>query len=174
MLKYGKIKFREWKRTDIEKLFLWLNDSEVMKYLENAFPAKSYESVVEYYEQRIKEPYRYMIIDQKSTEPIGTCRLFNINHEDDRCELSLIIGEKDYWGKGYGKDVIEMCKKVAFSGLNLNRLELHCYAINERAIKLYTKCGFRKDGLLREYSKLNSKYEDVYVMSILSAEHVTS
>jgi RimJ/RimL family protein N-acetyltransferase len=172
MLKHGKIKFRAWNRTDIEKLFLWLNDSEVMKYLENAFPSRSYESVVEYYEQRIKEPYRYMIIDQKSSKPIGTCRLFNINHKDDRCEFALIIGDKDYWGKGYGMDAVEMCKKIAFVGLNLNRLELHCYAINNRAIKLYTKCGFKKDGQLREYSQLNSKHEDVIIMSILSADYL--
>jgi RimJ/RimL family protein N-acetyltransferase len=173
MIEKGKIGFRAWERSDIESLFKWLNEPEVFRYLGDSFPCKSLEEVESYYEERKTQPYRYMILDVEEETAIGTCRLFNIDWKSRCCELSILIGETTYWGRGYGTDAVELLKDIAFRGLGLNRLELYCFADNLRAVSLYKKCSFQNEGVLRQKGMISGSYVDVLIMSVIANEYFT-
>ena len=58
-----------------------------------------------------------------------------------------------------------------FEEMNINKIKLNVYAFNERAIKSYEKCGFKKEGLLRQEIFRQGKYNDEVVMGILREEY---
>jgi len=59
----------------------------------------------------------------------------------------------------------------AFDQMNINKLRLNVYSFNERAIKSYEKCGFIREGVLRQEIFRDGKYYDTIVMGILRAEY---
>ena len=60
--------------------------------------------------------------------------------------VGIGLGERDYWGNGYGTDAMRLMLRFAFDELNLQRVSLGVYAYNPRAIRSYEKAGFRREG----------------------------
>lgn len=171
MIIKGRIAFRAWEKEDIPLLSTWLNDPEIFRYLGESYPCKSSEQVVEYYEERKSQPYRYMILQVQDGRPVGTCRIFDIDWKYRTCELALLIGDKKSWGKGFGTDSLELLKEVAFLGLGMNRVQVKCFASNARILRICEKASFLVEGTLREKVFFNGRYENIVVMSILFAEY---
>lgn len=100
---------------------------------------------------------------------IGMCKIIrNAYRTEHIAYLGGVAINPDYSGKGYGemmlKDIIEYCKNIG-----IKRLELSTATINYRAISLYEKMGFQKEGVLRNYCYLKSRdmYIDEVMMSLL-------
>jgi RimJ/RimL family protein N-acetyltransferase len=87
------------------------------------------------------------------------------------CELGIEIGNKDYWGKGYGREVIRLLLIYAFEHQNLNRVSLHTHSENERALRCYSACGFVEEGRFRQKLWLDGHYVDGVAMAILRNEY---
>ncbi len=84
--------------------------------------------------------------------------------------MGIVIGEKAYWGQGYGSDAICAVLRFAFQELNLHRVYLRARADNARGIRAYEKCGFRHEGQLREAIYSNGRYYDELWMGVLRPE----
>ena len=82
----------------------------------------------------------------------------------------IVIGEKDCWSKGYGSEVTGMVVRHGFSTLNLNRISLNVYDFNTRAIRVYEKAGFKREGVLRKALYVEGAYRDILIMGILREE----
>jgi RimJ/RimL family protein N-acetyltransferase len=80
----------------------------------------------------------------------------------------IVITEK---GKGYGKEAVEIIKKLAFETYHAHRLWLDVKAQNYRAQSLYSRAGFIVEGTLRECLKSGDEYESLIIMSILLQEY---
>jgi RimJ/RimL family protein N-acetyltransferase len=87
--------------------------------------------------------------------------------------VGIFIGDKDYWNQGYGSDAMQLLLKYGFNSLNLNRIYLHVFDTNPRAIRAYEKVGFVLEGRLRQDIFLNGSYVDVLMMSVLRSEWTT-
>ena len=61
--------------------------------------------------------------------------------------------------------------RLAFDKVGLHRVQLQVFDFNERAISCYEKCGFRREGMLRDYWFKNGKFRDTLLMSILESEY---
>lgn len=101
--------------------------------------------------------------------PVGMCKLVPFEH---RTAHIIYIGgiavHPLFAGKGYGHLLMEEIKtKTAAKGFK--RLELSVATINDKAIRMYERCGFVKEGVLRNYTYLKSenRYLDEHVMSCL-------
>ncbi len=101
---------------------------------------------------------------------VGICALFNPNTTARTCELGIGIGEKDYWGRGYGRDAIRLLLTYAFKYLNYRKVWLQVHAVNERAIRAYRACGFVEEGRQRAHVWSNGAYDDLILMGILRDE----
>jgi RimJ/RimL family protein N-acetyltransferase len=82
----------------------------------------------------------------------------------------ILIGERDYWGRGYGTDAMRVLMRYAFDELNLERLTLRVFAFNTRAIRSYEKCGFVHEGRQRQaLNRIGQRWDEVW-MGILRDE----
>ena len=155
---------------DAEVYAKWINDLEVSIYLTSAPNVYSLSKEKEILEQISKEGYNFAIIDSEKVKVIGNCGLMNVDNVNRKAELGIFIGEKDYWGKGYGTEAIELLLDFSFNILNLNSIMLIVRAFNKRAIRCYEKCGFKLIGKRREAAIIGPQKYDEYYMDILAGE----
>lgn len=101
---------------------------------------------------------------------IGVIVLFNVDPVGRTAELGIAIGDKAYWGQGYGREAIGLLVDYAFRLLNLRRVFLRVHGRNERAIRAYRACGFVEEGRLRRHVWSNGDYDDLVLMGILRDE----
>jgi RimJ/RimL family protein N-acetyltransferase len=92
----------------------------------------------------------------------------NFNRQAHSAEIGIVIGEKDFWNKGFGTEAMRLMVDYGFSTLNLNRIHLHVYETNPRGIHCYEKVGFQQEGRLRQAHYLEGRYIDILAMSILN------
>ncbi|WP_407400202.1 GNAT family N-acetyltransferase [Treponema sp.] len=112
----------------------------------------------------------YSIIDLASEKLIGSVGLDSIDSLNATAELGIVIGDKDYWNKGYGAEAITLILDYGFRRLNLHSVFLHVYSFNERAVHCYERIGFKKAGVLRQQVQRGGKFYDRYIMDILADE----
>ena len=100
---------------------------------------------------------------------IGQCALFNLHPVAHRMELGITIGDQAYWGKGYGREAVQLLVDYGFRHHNLHRIFLEVHARNERAIRAYQACGFVEEGRLRQHVWSDGSYDDLVIMGVLRA-----
>lgn len=83
-------------------------------------------------------------------EKIGQINYNEIDQEKKKVELDIIIGEKEFMGKGYGTDALKTMIKYLFDNFNINKIWIEARANNPRAVRAYEKAGFQKEGLLHQ------------------------
>jgi RimJ/RimL family protein N-acetyltransferase len=84
--------------------------------------------------------------------------------------VGLGIGERDFWSRGYGTDMMKLCQRYVFSELCLERLSLGLHEYNPRALRSYEKCGFSLEGRTRQDTMREGKRTDSLWMGILREE----
>jgi RimJ/RimL family protein N-acetyltransferase len=98
---------------------------------------------------------------------VGACGLFTFNATARTCELGIAIGDRDYWGQGYGRDAVRVLIDYAFRYRNFRKVWLWTHAANLRAIRAYRAAGFVEEGRLRQHVWSNGRYDDAVDMGIL-------
>lgn len=157
---HGKLIFLKSPNLKDQKQFeKWDKDPEVSKYRE-------------IYRRNDKKPesINFGVYDSKSSELIGDIGISSIDLRNKHAEIGMAIGDKSYWGRGYGKDLVKTILRYCFIELDLNKVYLDVWEENERAIGCYLKCGFKKDGLFREHVFRGGKYHHKWLMSMLREE----
>ena len=101
---------------------------------------------------------------------IGRCGLYNIDRTARHAELGIGIGDREYWGRGYGREAVGLLLDYAFRLRNLRRVWLEVHADNERGIRAYKSCDFVEEGRMREHVWLGGRYVDNVIMGILREE----
>jgi RimJ/RimL family protein N-acetyltransferase len=84
--------------------------------------------------------------------------------------LGIGVGDREQWGKGYGSEAMELILRYGFNELNLHRIQLTVFQYNERAIALYEKLGFQREGVYREFMQRDGKRYDMYLYGLLRRE----
>lgn len=89
-------------------------------------------------------------------------------YENPRLRHSGGIGiqvHRDYQGMGVGTKLMEAILDLADNWLMLVRVELGVYPCNEKAIRLYEKMGFEREGIKRKAAVRNGEYADELMMA---------
>lgn len=73
---------------------------------------------------------------------IGGCGLTGVDELAHTAELGITIGDREYWGRGYGRDAVTLLLDYAFRLRNWRKVWLRVWGNNERAIRAYHACGF--------------------------------
>jgi RimJ/RimL family protein N-acetyltransferase len=110
------------------------------------------------------------MIETLQERPVGHVGLLGVDPHHQRAELAISIGEKDAWSCGYGTDAIRAVLRHAFTDLSIGRIDLHTDADNARGIRCYEKCGFAREGVMRERRLRYRKPLDMVVMGVLRSE----
>jgi RimJ/RimL family protein N-acetyltransferase len=150
----------------------WLNDPEVSQFLETRFHPQTRESIERYVAAMAgaTDSAFLAIIEKKSARHIGNIKLGPINWIHRFADVSLVIGDRASWGRGYGADAIATVTAYAFSRLNLHRLQAHIYAANVGSRKAFLKVGYRHEGTFREKRFSDGRYQDEEYFAILRSD----
>jgi RimJ/RimL family protein N-acetyltransferase len=101
---------------------------------------------------------------------IGTIGFYEIEWANQGAWLGMGIGERDAWGQGCGTEALHLALQYAFDELNLHRITLTAIAYNERAIALYERAGFQREGVFREFGQRDGRRYDMYLYGLLRPE----
>jgi RimJ/RimL family protein N-acetyltransferase len=173
MLEGDKVTLRAVEKEDQETLWRWWNYLEVELAGGGDFPLLiSLERLRTRFEREEREGARdktdFMI--ETGGASIGHCGLFHADLTARHCELGIHIGEKDYWGRGYGREAVGLLLDYAFRIRNFRRVWLEVHAANERAIRAYRACGFVEEGRMREHVWLDGRYVDNVIIGVMREE----
>jgi [ribosomal protein S5]-alanine N-acetyltransferase len=150
----------------------WLNDPEVTRYMfRGALPASA-ESNEEFYESVRDSPNDLVLAIQAAEDDVhvGNVGLHRIDWVNRSAEFGILIGEKDYWGRGIGSEATANIVRHGFEQLNLHRIWLGVFADHESAVKVYERIGFQKEGTLREAILRDGETKDQLIMGLLARE----
>ena len=111
--------------------------------------------------------YQFAIETIQERRFIGKCGFIKINWKNRVGELAIMIGETQMHGKGYGTDAIRTLCQFGFDELNLHKIKAVVFDFNEPALRCYEKCGFVREGLLKEEIYREGAYHDVVMMGLI-------
>ncbi len=173
MLAGEKVRLRSLEREDLPKIWQWSNDEEVMYYW--GMPGFSISlAEIEHRFSRTLDARdatrKWFIIETLDKKPIGRMMYFNLDRRHHHAEIAIQIGEKEYWGQGYGTEATMLFLDYLFNELGLHRVYLYTQDYNPRAYRSYEKCGFVKEGVVRHRYFVNGQYHDGFLMGILRHE----
>lgn len=149
----------------------WRNDPTLSGYMFNSAPVtlESHRLWFQRY-QNSTDRQEFVIVVSDQRVPIGTIGLSAIDRNNRKAEYGILIGEADYAGKGYAKEASQLLLKYGFEKIDLNKIYLRVFDDNDRAVDLYEKLGFKKDGLLRQDILKAGRFRNVLEMSILKED----
>lgn len=149
----------------------WLNDLEVAVNLTMVTQQITLEREEEFLASAEKEgQHLFGIVERPEEKLIGSCGLFDLDWINRTADFGIFIGDKSYWGSGYGEEATRLLLDYAFHVLNLHNIRLCVYDYNSRAVQCYEKCGFKFIGKRREAKLIAGKVFDIIYMDILATE----
>jgi RimJ/RimL family protein N-acetyltransferase len=163
-----KVLLRAIELSDKEVLLDIINDSDTEHSLGGwSFPVSSLNQEEWIKAQKPNENIlRCMVSDKRDYKTLGTAIVSSLDYKNGNAEIHIKL-ISDARGKGYGADIISTLVKYAFDELRLNCVYAHINAYNIASQKLFEKCGFVKEGVLRNRIYKKGEYHDVIVFSII-------
>lgn len=169
-----KVALGPFTRAHVPLFARWENDFAVGLYSGTPMRPRPQESFEAEFEEQLKSERRdsivFAIYDNASLKPIGDVGLRHVWPAQGIAEFGIAIGEKDYWAKGYGTEATVLMLDFAFSVLGLHNVMLMTSSYNERAIRAYTRAGFKEFGRRREAWRVGDRYYDTVCMDCLASE----
>ena len=170
----NKVTLRSISRDDLSRLWQFNNDLDVEVAGGGDPPVpQSLERLYAEFDQDTsrggRDGTRFAI--EVAGELVGQCALFNFNAAARTAELGITIGNKNYWGQGYGREAVNLLVAYAFRQHNLRKIWLQVHASNERAIRSYQACGFQEEGRLRAHVWSSGAYDDLVMMAVFAKDH---
>ena len=142
-----KVVLREKRIEDAPDDFAWRSDEELAK-LDATRPLNmTYDDFLRYARTEIDDPgprSKRLAIDTLDGRHIGNFMYYDLDLRRGEAELGIMIGDRDYWGKGYGSDALRAVQDYIFTHTTLTRVYLHTLEWNERARRSFTKAGMRE------------------------------
>jgi len=165
-----KVYLRGVDESDAEGTYLdWLNDGEITRFLETVghFPT-SKESLLNYIRSmaRSEQDVLFAIHDVKTSEFIGTSHLGPINWITRMAPMGIMIGNKEFWGKGYATEAIRLVVEYACTRLNLHKVTAGAAVINQGSVKAFEKAGFEIEGRAKSQVLLDGEYHDSLYLGV--------
>jgi RimJ/RimL family protein N-acetyltransferase len=151
----------------------WSADSEYSRLLDwdpaRRFSVKNSQKWIEkQYEN--EGNYAFTIRTLDSDRIIGGIGLDGIRWTHRDCFVGIGLGDREFWGKGYGTDAMKIILRYAFTELNLQRVTLDVFEYNQRGVRSYEKAGFIFEGRQRGLILREGRRWDVLFMGILREE----
>ncbi|MEW9534038.1 GNAT family N-acetyltransferase [Microbispora sp. NPDC049125] len=132
----------------------------------------TYEAAAAWYATRAGHDDRLdlAICDAASGAYVGEVVLNELDAGNLACNLRIaLVGPRAY-GKGYGTEALRLVLAHAFETVGLHRVGLEVYAFNTRALHVYEKIGFVREGIRRDALLWDGHWHDAIAMSILAPD----
>ncbi|SDI80659.1 Protein N-acetyltransferase, RimJ/RimL family [Proteiniclasticum ruminis] len=146
---------------DALKIADWLEDQEIIAHLnEDTQMSRQIRSLVEtsrmpLYNQVFNQKGLFYLICLKD-EAIGYVTFIP---KANAHEIVITIGEKELWGKGYGKSALKKALCEAFFSLRTQKINAKIKHLNKRSLSLFEHFGFEGDMVKQDLYLLSMDFD---------------
>ncbi len=143
----NKVVLREKRQSDIDDDYGWRVDEELSRLDATRPITMSFEAFRNYAREEMRyatSTSKRLAIDTHDGVHIGNCMYYDINRRRGVAELGIMIGDRSYWGAGYGTDAVRTLLDHIFTTTDLDSVYLHTLRWNDRARQSFAKAGFRE------------------------------
>lgn len=172
LLRSKRLYFDAPSEDDVDTYARWFSDIETLGYLWSGtiYPMTPEAQKARFERGKERGEYHFNVHLRENDRLIGNVMFKQIDWRSRKAEFGIAIGEKAYWGQGYGTEATQLMVRYGFFELNFNRIELRVASFNTRGIRSYEKAGFKHEVTRRQALYRNGAYHDVVIMSILAEE----
>ena len=168
-----RLRLRHLRQAEVDDRYVsWLNDPEVTRYLDSGRTPATVETLRRYV-GRFEESdtdLLWAIVDRASGRHVGNVTLNRIDWVHRRGDTGLLIGEKEFWGRGCATEAWYLVADHAFRGLALHKVLAGACVANVGSVKALKRLGFRVEGIARQEFYLDGGYLDVARLGLLAGE----
>ncbi len=153
MFESERITFRPLDTDDASIFYQWAKDKQVTQYSLSSFAYPQSKTDISNWLLTINNTDKsvsFGVCCKSSGRLIGYAGIASISALNRCGEYFILIGNKEYWGKGIGTEITSCVTQYGFETLGLHRIELTAFSNNQGAIKAYTKAGYQKEGVMRQ------------------------
>lgn len=168
----NSIKIRPLEEEDLKKSnwLKWLADYETTKYQDLGYFPQNFNRQIGYLNSKLisNKDILFAVEYKKKNDSfvhVGNVGLHSIDLIHRRCTLGIIIGEKEYRGKGIGTFSWKFITKHAFEMLNLRKVYAYIFEDNINSRKCAEKSGYIQECKLLDYYYRNGRYQNCIVYS---------
>ncbi len=166
-----RVYLRPLEREDLPHLRRWANDPDLRRLTGEVFPTSA--AAADAFFERVQQDRDrvwFVIVLRENDRVIGECGLLRMFTPWRTTDLSIILGEKETWHAGYGREAILLLLDYAFGYLGFHRVSIGVVGFNEAALRFYEKIGFQREGIQREGYYYDHHFSDFVMLSILEDE----
>ena len=167
LLENKDIKLRALEPEDLETLYKWENNTSLWIH-GNTLSPYSKLALRQYIEDSLSsdiyqtKQLRMMVVAQEDNRVTGTVDIYDFDIRNQKAGVGILIDEKEQ-NKQYATQTIELITKYCFSFLGIHQLYAYSSVENTASIKVFEKCGFEKGGMLKNWIRTDSQYNDVFI-----------
>ncbi len=146
---------------------VWMNDVEVMKYLESRDRAYRRSDLETYIEDCNSDPAVLLLglFDRCDGVHVGNIKLGPVEARHRRGDVGLVIGDKTKWGRGLAREAIVGITDHAFAALDLAKVTAGCYGSNVGSVRAFLAAGWHEEARRRRHCLCDGKWEDVIMLA---------
>lgn len=165
---------RDFSRTDIPTWYTWFNDEDVTKFMNKGFFPNTETAQLEFFESisRSESDVQFAMVSKKDDELMGVVGIHNIDWIHRHGDMSIVVGNRDYWGQGIASEAISVVCEHAFSKLNLHKLTAGLWEPNVPCRRAFERSGFVVEGTMREQFFCEDNYVDEIRLGLLRSDWV--
>jgi RimJ/RimL family protein N-acetyltransferase len=164
---------REWRREDMAAMTAMLNEPAIVRWTRVPSPyreADAIEFLTRGEAERIRgEGINLGIFDSATDELLGSITLRIASWADLRGQLGYLVGEHAR-GRGACPAAIRLLTRWGFERIGLERIEILVHPDNPSSQRVAEKAGFRREGVLRSYTRVKTERFDMWSFSMLPGE----
>lgn len=171
-LKGTTVYLRALEPEDLDFVFRIENNEEIWEVSNTQTPYSRF-LIRQYLENAHQDIYeakqlRLAICKKDSFEAIGLIDLFDFDPRNHRAGIGIVIQNQEERSKGVGAESLDLLIQYAFQQLNLHQLYANIGSNNEISLKLFTKFGFQKIGVKKEWNFLQGNYHDEEIYQLIN------
>lgn len=174
-LERGRIRFTPLQIDNIYKHFRWNNDPELNRLdSETPYEEESLGTFKKRFEKMCYSPppsHRDFEIHTQEGTLIGVAYIAGISEHHRHALIGITIGNRDYWGAGYGRESLRLLLDYCFDEVGLHRVSAETFEYNTAWRELVEGMGFTKEGTAREYLYRDGQYWDKHNYAMLEGEY---
>lgn len=170
MLCGEKVILRAVERDDLPRLHAMERDVELTMLGNGDWQPAPLAAFEKQWAKRLEDDNKAQFVIEADGKVIGDCALQQRNRFHGTTHLGMGIYDREYIGKGYGREALELLLDWAFRIQNWRKVSLETFHTNERALRLYRSCGFVEEGRQRQQFYFNGTYVDLVIMGLLRTE----
>ncbi len=136
-----------------ENYYRWMNEPDVNRYMETRFRSQSYEDIRSFVEKTTADPDAVFlaIVFKAENRHVGNIKLGPISRVHQRGEISFFIGEQNFWHKGLATEAVSLLTDFGLKDLRLTKVTAGCYSNNFGSMRVFEKCGYLREAVLRRH-----------------------